>query len=226
MNLREVLDGCDYHMRFQGEKTFLKKNITGIAYDSRKVEKGYLFVAIKGERHDGHDYIMNARNKGAAAVVAERETRGTEDSYILVGDGRKALACISNNFHERPSESLTLIGITGTNGKTTTTYILKSVLESWGKSVGLIGTIRYIIRDNVYPALHTTPESPEFQGFLRQMLLSGCSHVVSEVSSHALAQYRVDAAVFDTAVFTNLTRDHLDFHTTSRSFSIKKGRLL
>jgi UDP-N-acetylmuramoyl-L-alanyl-D-glutamate--2,6-diaminopimelate ligase len=225
MKLKEILYGCDYDMRFQGINAFLEKEIRGIAYDSRKVEEGYIFVAIKGEKYDGHDFMDDAIRKGAAAVVAERETGEAEDFYILVGDARRALACISNNFYERPSESLKLIGITGTNGKTTTTYILKSVLASWGKNVGLIGTIRYIIKDTAYPAVHTTPESPEFQSLLRQMLLSGCSHVVSEVSSHALAQYRVDGSVFDTAVFTNLTRDHLDFHKSMEDYYRAKGRL-
>jgi UDP-N-acetylmuramoyl-L-alanyl-D-glutamate--2,6-diaminopimelate ligase len=225
MKLEEILDGCDYRGRFPDKRIFLEKDVAGIAYDSRKVGEGYIFVAIKGEKYDGHDYVKDARERGAAVVVAERELSDTGDCYILVEDGRKALACISNNFYERPSESLTLIGITGTNGKTTTTYILKSVLESWGRNVGLIGTIQYIIKDRVCPAPHTTPEAPEFQDLLRQMLLSGCSHVVSEVSSHALAQYRVDGTVFDTAVFTNLTRDHLDFHKTMEDYYRAKERL-
>lgn len=225
MKLREVLDGCDYSGGFPGNDTFLRKDVRGVAYDSRNVEEGYIFVAIKGERYDGHDFVKDAEKRGAVVVVSERELSGDEGGFILVGDGRKALACISNNFYQRPSESLTLIGITGTNGKTTTTYILKSILESWGKNVGVIGTIQYIIKDRVYPAPHTTPEAPEFQSLLRQMLLSGCSHVISEVSSHALAQYRVDGAVFDTAVFTNLTRDHLDFHKTMEDYFSAKERL-
>jgi UDP-N-acetylmuramoyl-L-alanyl-D-glutamate--2,6-diaminopimelate ligase len=225
MKLEEILDGCDYRGIFPDKRTFPEKDVAGIAYDSRRVGEGFIFVAIKGEKYDGHDYVKDARERGAAVLVAERELSDTGDCYILVEDGRKALACISNNFYERPSESLTLIGITGTNGKTTTTYILKSVLESWGRDVGLIGTIQYIIKDRVCPAPHTTPESPEFQDLLRQMLLAGCSHVVSEVSSHALAQYRVDGAVFETAVFTNLTRDHLDFHKTMEDYYRAKERL-
>ena len=124
-----------------------------------------------------------------------------------------------------PSDSLTLVGITGTNGKTTTTYLLKSILESWGKEVGLIGTIQYIIKDRIYPAPFTTPESLEFHGLLKDMLLSGCTYVISEVSSHALAQYRVDGADFNTAVFTNLTRDHLDYHKTMENYFEAKERL-
>jgi UDP-N-acetylmuramoyl-L-alanyl-D-glutamate--2,6-diaminopimelate ligase len=124
-----------------------------------------------------------------------------------------------------PSENLVLIGITGTNGKTTTTYILKSILESWGKEVGLIGTIHYMIKDRTYPAPFTTPESLEFHGLLKDMISSGCTHVISEVSSHALEQRRVDGAVFKVAVFTNLTRDHLDFHKTMENYFRAKERL-
>jgi UDP-N-acetylmuramoyl-L-alanyl-D-glutamate--2,6-diaminopimelate ligase len=223
MKLGELLKDCDYI------KTFLERlmdlDISGVAYDSRRVKDGYLFVAVAGERFDGHDFIEDAVNKGAVAIVGEKEFMGKEDRYISVKSSRKALACIANNFYEKPSESLTLIGVTGTNGKTTTTYILKSILESWGKGVGLIGTIQYIIKDKTCTALHTTPESLEFQSFLKDMLLSGCTHVISEVSSHSLAQFRVDNVFFDTALFTNLTRDHLDFHKTMEDYFRAKERL-
>ena len=225
MMLREMLKGCDYTERSPDEATFMNTDVSGIAYNSRNVEEGHLFVAIKGETYDGHNFINAAIGRGAVAAVVERELDEIGAGYILVRDGRKALACISNNFYGRPSENLTLTGITGTNGKTTTTYVLQSILESWGKDVGLIGTIRYMIKDRVYPAHHTTPESLEFQGLLKKMLLSGCSHVITEVSSHALAQYRVDGAVFHAAVFTNLTRDHLDFHKTMEDYFRAKGRL-
>jgi UDP-N-acetylmuramoyl-L-alanyl-D-glutamate--2,6-diaminopimelate ligase len=158
-------------------------------------------------------------------IAAERELDDGYTGHILVRDGRKALACMANNFYERPSEDLILIGVTGTNGKTTTTYLLKSILEAWGKDVGLIGTIHYMIKDRPFPAPHTTPESLEFQGLLRDMVTTGCSHAVAEVSSHALAQKRVDGAVFHAAVFTNLTRDHLDFHKTMGDYFRAKVRL-
>jgi len=234
MMLKEILNGCDYTGSMRDRATLMDRDISGIAYDSRSVRDRYLFVAIKGETVDGHDFIKAAIENGAIAVVHEH---GIGDSvmqnpdmhsaprFISVKDSKRALACISNNFYQRPSESLTLIGITGTNGKTTTTYILKSILESWGRHVGLIGTIQYMIKDSVYPALHTTPESPEFQSLLRTMYISGCTHVISEVSSHALAQYRVDNAVFNTAVFTNLTRDHLDFHQSMENYFRAKERL-
>lgn len=145
--------------------------------------------------------------------------------FIKVKNSRRALACIANNFYGRPSEGLTITGITGTNGKTTTTFILKSILDSWGKNVGMTGTIQYMIKDKVYPAPYTTPESLEFQRLLRDMLLSKCTHVISEVSSHALSQYRADGTIFTAAVFTNLTRDHLDFHKTMEDYFAAKKRL-
>lgn len=234
MMLKQILDDCDY----MSNNIDMERDISGIAYDSRNVKDGYLFVAIKGEKVDGHDFIKDAGERGAVAVVCERnhakyslsqsemnEENNSGLSLIHVKNSRIALACIANNFYERPSEKLTLIGITGTNGKTTTTYLLKSILESWGRHVGLIGTIQYMIKDRVFPALHTTPESLEFQCLLREMFLSGCTHVISEVSSHALAQYRADRAVFHTAVFTNLTRDHLDFHKTMEDYFKVKERL-
>jgi UDP-N-acetylmuramoyl-L-alanyl-D-glutamate--2,6-diaminopimelate ligase len=259
MKLRELIKGCDQinsvtlgefrattsEFRTLGPKTdldlLLDIDISGVAYDSRKVNEGYLFVAIKGERDDGHDFIRDAVKKGAVAVVHEHDivefgmqkaelnseipNPQSAITFIYVKNSRKALACIADNFYEKPSASLILIGVTGTNGKTTTTYILKSILEAWGKKVGLIGTIQYLIHEKVYPALHTTPESLEFHALLKDMLLSGCTHVVSEVSSHALAQFRVDRAFFDTAVFTNLTRDHLDFHKNMEDYFKAKERL-
>lgn len=229
MRLGELLKGCDHITPNLIRGWNLELNISGVAYDSRKVKEGYLFVAMKGERHDGYAFIDEAIEKGAVAIVHEKANPHlppfTKISFIRVESSRRALACIANNFYGRPSENLTLVGITGTNGKTTTSYIIKSILESWGKEVGLIGTIQYMIKDRVYPALHTTPESLEFHGLLNNMLLSGCAYVISEVSSHALAQYRVDGAVFKSTVFTNLTRDHLDFHKTMEDYFKAKERL-
>ncbi|RJQ41743.1 MAG: UDP-N-acetylmuramoyl-L-alanyl-D-glutamate--2,6-diaminopimelate ligase [Nitrospiraceae bacterium] len=202
--------------------------VAGIAYDSRKVRQGYVFVAAKGERVDGHDFISEAVKKGAVAVVYEEEKTATDSPipvFIKVADSRKALACLSNNFYERPSDKLTVIGITGTNGKTTATYLIKSVLEAWGENVGLIGTINYLVKDRHYDAPHTTPEALEFQAVLNEMVSAGCTHVVTEVSSHALAQKRVDYTGFSIAVFTNLTRDHLDFHITMEDYFRAKERL-
>jgi len=227
MKLRELLKDCEYALELNKD-SLLDRDISGVAYDSRRVKEGSLFVAIKGERHDGHDFISDAIRNGAVAIVGEREVGERERErglYLCVKNSRRALACISHNFYGMPSKGLSLIGVTGTNGKTTTTYILKSILESWGKGVGLIGTIQYMIKDKIYPALYTTPESLEFHGLLKDMLGSGCTHVISEVSSHALAQYRVDGAAFKVAVFTNLSRDHLDFHKTMEDYFRAKERL-
>ncbi len=204
----------------------LDTEIKGLSSDSRSLASGDLFVAIKGENVDGHDFISNAVKRGAAAVVYEDKVKTTPSvPFIQVEDTKEALACISNNFYRRPSESLVLLGVTGTNGKTTTTYLIKSILEAAGNKVGLIGTINYMIEDHRFPAPFTTPDAIQFQRLLRQMLDAGCSHVVSEVSSHALAQKRVDCTVFKTAVFTNLTRDHLDFHADMEDYFKAKARL-
>jgi len=223
--------------REAGSSCSLDRDISGVAYDSRKIDKGYLFVAIKGEMFDGHNFIQDAMERGAVAVVYEKGvdiqlnnlppeiTISHAVMFIGVEHSRQALPCIAHNFYGEPSKRMVMIGITGTNGKTTTTYILKSLLESWGKQVGLIGTIQYLIKDRVYPAPYTTPEALEFQGLLKEMLLSGCTHVISEISSHALAQFRVDRAVVKVAVFTNLTRDHLDFHRTMEEYFKAKERL-
>jgi len=225
MKLKELLQGCNSLNITLNNSLSLDRDILNVAYDSRKVKQGCLFVAIRGEKYDGHDFIPEVIEKGAIAVIGERDLREGKIVYIRVKDSRRALACVAHNFCGMPSQNLSLIGVTGTNGKTTTTYLLKSILETWGKKVGLIGTIHYIIKDRVYPAPYTTPESLEFHGLLKDMLSSGCTHVISEVSSHALAQYRVDKAVFKVAVFTNLTRDHLDFHKTMEDYFRAKERL-
>jgi len=227
MILAEIIKGIDT-LSISGDSGI---NITGLAYDSRKVKKGYLFFALPGEHTDGHAFIRQAVEQGAVAVVHERpeqhliDTRVDEVARIRVKDSREALALAANNFFKRPSESLKVIGITGTNGKTTTSYLIKAILEEWGQKVGLIGTIQYVVKDVVYDAVHTTPEALEFQALLHEMLTKNCGYVVTEVSSHALAQKRVDGTVFKGAVFTNLTRDHLDFHKTLEDYFSSKTRL-
>jgi UDP-N-acetylmuramoyl-L-alanyl-D-glutamate--2,6-diaminopimelate ligase len=224
MRMDEIMKGTEIR-RISGAAD---AEVAGVAYDSRKVLPGYLFVAVRGEHVDGHDFIQDAIKRGAVAVVCEKEPADSQTvtvPVVRVDDSRAALAAISNSLYGRPSESLCGIGVTGTNGKTTTAYLIKSVLESWGKKVGLIGTIQYLIGDDSYEADHTTPEALEFQGLLYKMLMSGCTHLVSEVSSHALSQRRVDGTVFRAGVFTNLTRDHLDFHKTMEDYYCAKERL-
>ncbi|MBI5640641.1 MAG: UDP-N-acetylmuramoyl-L-alanyl-D-glutamate--2,6-diaminopimelate ligase [Nitrospirae bacterium] len=224
MRLDEILTGIDIRSMSGDRGT----EITGISYDSRMVLPGHIFVAARGEKTDGHDFIEAAIKNGAAAVIHERPVTinpSGEVSFIFVKDSREALAGVANNFFRRPSRRLTVIGVTGTNGKTTTSYLIKSILEAWDRKVGLIGTIQYLIGDQAYSAPHTTPEAPDFQELLERMASSGCTYVVSEISSHALAQKRVDGTEFKTAVFTNLTRDHLDFHKTEEGYFNAKERL-
>jgi UDP-N-acetylmuramoyl-L-alanyl-D-glutamate--2,6-diaminopimelate ligase len=224
MMLMEILEGIET-VGISGD---IGTEISAISSDSRKIEKGSLFVAITGESSDGHTFINDAIKKGAAAVIHEKPEAASQNSeviFIQVKDSRTGLAEAANNFYKRPSHFMHVIGITGTNGKTTTAYIIKSILESWEKKVGLIGTIQYMIGDKVYESSHTTPEPTELQGLFHEMLESGCTHVVSEVSSHALSQKRVDGTRFRTVVFTNLTRDHLDFHNTMEEYYLAKERL-
>jgi UDP-N-acetylmuramyl-tripeptide synthetase len=185
--------------------------VTGVVHDSRAVQSGAVFVAIRGLKEDGNAYVDAALKKGAAVIVSEQPARaGT--SWITVPDAREALATLSAAFHGDPARTLTLIGVTGTNGKTTTSFLTAAAIRAAGPRVGLIGTIEYQIGDQVTQAIRTTPESSDLQALFHQMVDAGCTHAVMEVSSHSLALKRVHACPFQVAVFTNLTRDHLDFH--------------
>ncbi len=204
----------------------IEKEVEGIAYDSRRVKKGFLFVAIKGLSADGHAYIKDAISKGAAGVVIEKAVDVQNGVTVIeVDDSREALALLSAAFYGDPSKKLSLIGITGTNGKTTTSYITKNILETWGKKVGLLGTVQYIVAGKILPAPHTTPESSDLQGYLREMVDSGIEYGVIEVSSHALALRRVKGCSFKVAVFTNFSQDHLDFHGTMEEYFAAKAML-
>jgi UDP-N-acetylmuramoyl-L-alanyl-D-glutamate--2,6-diaminopimelate ligase len=195
--------------------------ITAITCDSRQVTAGCLFVAVKGVQIDRHDYAAEALEKGAAAVVTER-VLGLA-SEIVVPDTREAYSLISANWFGNPARELKLIGVTGTNGKTTVTYIVKQIMESAGKKVGLIGTIQSEIGGITLPAKHTTPDPRELHALLRRMADAGCEYAVMEVSSHALDQQRVAGLRFQCAAFTNLTQDHLDYHgDMERYFAAKK----
>ncbi|MCH7760780.1 UDP-N-acetylmuramoyl-L-alanyl-D-glutamate--2,6-diaminopimelate ligase [candidate division TA06 bacterium] len=201
--------------------------VGGIAYDSRRVNPGDLFVAIRGLDHDGHEFISDAISRGASALVVERRTKHEARStksipVIRVPDTRRALAQISSKFYGEPSRKMKMIGITGTNGKTTTSYLLKSILEKGGMKVGLIGTIDYWIGGERRKAEKTTPESPDLQKTLSEMRSSDVKAVVMEVSSHGLALQRTEGIDFDVALFTNLSRDHLDFHRTMTRYSRAK----
>jgi len=219
IKIKKIITGCAGN---PGE-------ITGLSYDSRRVKPGDLFVALAGCSVDGNAFVNDAFKRGAVAAVSEcvsvSDPLVEERTFVEVGDGRAALARLAANFYGQPSEKMTVIGITGTNGKTTTSYLIDSGLRHAGKKTGLIGTVKYVIGGEEYPAPFTTPEAPEFQELLARMLEAHATHVVTEVSSHALAQKRVDCTRFEAAVFTNLTRDHLDYHKTMEEYLLAKRRL-
>ena len=204
----------------------LDREITGIAYDSRRVMPGMLFVAIPGQHADGHEFISNAVDRGASAIICERNgVAHPRAAKIQVPDVREALARTAAVFYGNPSTALKVIGVTGTNGKTTVTFMVKSMLEGAGIKTGLLGTVQYEIGDRVIPAQRTTPESLEVQQMMAQMVKAGCQACVMEVSSHALEQKRVMGVEFDVAIFTNLTRDHLDYHGTMERYFAAKEKL-
>ncbi len=203
----------------------LEQEIESVCYDSRKAGKNSLFVAISGFATDGNRFIPMAMEKGAAAVVTSRKPEGNVP-YILVENDRLALALLGVNFYDHPAEAMTLIGVTGTNGKTSSTLLLKQVLEaSLGAKVGLVGTMSNLIGDEELPTERTTPESFELQGLFARMRDAGCTYVVMEVSSHAVTLERVGGVHFDVMAFTNLTEDHLDFHKTMDAYCAAKAEL-
>lgn len=221
MKLKDLLKGVAI-LECHGD---LELDIPEVYYDSRRVTKGSLFVAVSGFAADGNRFIPMALEKGAAAVVTAKKPEG-EVPYILVENDRLALALIGCNFYGRPAEKMTVIGITGTNGKTSSTLLLKQVLEKTRHAkVGLIGTMANLIGDEVIPTERTTPESFELQGLFARMRDAGCTYAVMEVSSHAVALERIGGIRFAVAAFTNLTEDHLDFHGTMEAYAQTKAML-
>jgi UDP-N-acetylmuramyl-tripeptide synthetase len=205
----------------------LPGEVTGLTDDSRRVVEGTCFVAVRGLRADGHRFIPQALERGARAVVAEPPDPlpGRPVGRILVPDTRRALPRLADAYFGRPSRALTVVGVTGTNGKTTTSYLVEALLRARGDATGVIGTIQYVVRGVAREAGQTTPEAIELQGLLADMVAAGVGGVAMEVSSHALEQRRVDGIAFDCAVFTNLTQDHLDYHGTMERYAEAKGRL-
>ena len=203
----------------------LGQEISGLYYDSRQVTPGGLFFALKGVAADGHLFIAAARLAGAVAVVLEDESFAPEGmAWIKVADARHAMSVMAAAYYGRPTDSLPLIGITGTNGKTTTTYLIESILNQAGKPAAVLGTVSYRFGDKVLPASHTTPESVDMQANLRTFADMGAKGMVMEVASHALEQRRADGCRFDVGIFTNLTRDHLDYHHDMESYFSSKLR--
>jgi UDP-N-acetylmuramoyl-L-alanyl-D-glutamate--2,6-diaminopimelate ligase len=200
-------------------------DVAGIAYDSRRVGQGHLFVALKGLRADGAAFVRQAIARGAVAVVSENAPEHDVPVWVTVKDARRALAVLAATFYEHPSTAMQVIGITGTNGKTTTAYLVASIFEAAGIRCGMLGTVGYRVGDETREATHTTPEAPEVQALLREMVARGARACAMEVSSHALALRRVEAMTFAAGVFTNLTRDHLDFHADMEAYFQAKRRL-
>lgn len=222
LHLKELIRGLEVK-RIRGANGI---SIEGIAYDSRRIKNDFLFVCIKGNNFDGHDFIIDARSAGARAFVVEKASDINNGvTEVLVPDSRAALAKLADAFYGFPTRFLKVIGVTGTDGKTTTTHYIKSILEEAGVKCGLLGTINYKIGDRIIPADRTTPESLELMAFFSQMVKAGLTHAVMEVSSHGLMQSRVDEINFELAVFTNLSHEHLDFHTTMDEYYLAKRRL-
>ncbi|MCX7735789.1 MAG: UDP-N-acetylmuramoyl-L-alanyl-D-glutamate--2,6-diaminopimelate ligase [Candidatus Kapabacteria bacterium] len=210
-------------------KADLDLQITGLQYDSRKIEKGNLFVANKGEKFDGHQFLESAFSKGAIAAIVDENYSVPENlknlTILKVPNTRKALAILSKNWFDNPGKDLNIVGVTGTNGKTTITYLLKSIFSKAGFKTGLIGTTGILINDELIPATHTTPESLELNALLSRMRDEKVDYVFMEVSSHSLDQHRVDGISFKAGIFTNLTLDHLDYHLTMDEYAKAKKKL-
>ena len=221
MELRAVLDGVE----ILSATAEMAMEIAGVSYDSRTTRPGDLFVAMTGYETDGHKYIASAVEKGAVCVLCERPPEG-DVPYVRVPSSRRALAQVGGNFFGHPAREMTMVGVTGTNGKTSTTYLLKDVLEQAAHAkVGLIGTNQNMIGSQVIHTERTTPESFELQKLFREMADAGCTHVVMEVSSHALYLDRVYGIPFAVGIFTNLTQDHMDFHGTMEAYCDAKAIL-
>ncbi len=203
----------------------LDRPVESIAYDSRRVQKNGLFVALRGEKNDGHQFIGQALDKGASAIVTDRAEKYAQATAVVVENTRPALADLAAAFYQHPMRRLKMAGVTGTNGKTTTTFLIKHICDKAGLRCGLLGTVRYEIGERILPAVRTTPEALEVQELLTQMVNAGCKAAAMEVSSHALAQDRTRGLEWDVAVFTNLTQDHLDFHGTMENYFESKVKL-
>jgi len=218
MTFQQVLDGAEV-LAQSGDPA-----VTSVEYDSRRVKPGCMFVAMRGESSDGNRFIDQAISAGAVAVVTDSAVEKPRPAvaWAVAPNGRRALARVSANFYKKPAERIAIIGITGTNGKSTTAFLLESILTAAGRKSALIGTIEYHVAGKILPAPHTTPESLELNRIFSEALGNGATDAVMEVSSHALAQERVFGVPFDVAVFTNLTRDHLDYHKTMEEYFLAK----
>jgi UDP-N-acetylmuramoyl-L-alanyl-D-glutamate--2,6-diaminopimelate ligase len=218
MTFQHLLDGAEV-LSQSGNP-----DVSSVEYDSRRVKPGCAFVAMRGESSDGNHFIDQAIQAGAVAIITDSpaEKPRAEVAWALVSHGRRALARVSENFYKRPAERIAITGITGTNGKSTTAFLIEAILTDAGRKSALIGTIEYHVAGRTYPAPHTTPEALELARLFHEAIGQGASDAIMEVSSHALAQERIFGVPFDVAVFTNLTRDHLDYHKTMDEYFAAK----
>ncbi len=224
MTVEQILLGVGLRQTLPGE--LASASVAGLEYDSRKIQPGFLFFAFPGARADGREFARQALDKGAIAAVSELPApEGFRGAWIEVEHGRQALALASRNFYGRPDERLKLTGVTGTNGKTTTTFLIDAVLRAAGITTAMVGTIEYRLAGEVRPAVNTPPESLDLYRMFQELEQAGGTHATMEVSSHALSLGRVYGITFHTAVFTNLTRDHLDFHHTMEQYFAAKQLL-
>lgn len=220
--MKDILKG----IRYSSGSDLTLSSIRNITDNSKKVGKGYLFVASRGQAQDGYRFIDEAIERGASAVISDRDFMAP--SYvekIIVKNARAVIPILADNFYANPSGRLKIVGVTGTNGKTTITYLLESILDAANKRSGVIGTINYRIKDKKMPSPNTTPGPIELNSLLRKMLDSGVGYVLMEVSSHSLDQGRVDQVYFDVGIFTNITKEHLDYHKTLQRYFIAKTKL-
>ncbi|MBW2650464.1 MAG: UDP-N-acetylmuramoyl-L-alanyl-D-glutamate--2,6-diaminopimelate ligase, partial [Deltaproteobacteria bacterium] len=223
MKLSHLLKGIDV----LGALGDISGDASDICYDSRRCGEGSLFVAIAGVELDGHDFVRDAVKRGAKYVVYDDEENISTPPGVVsirVKNSRRALGRLGKNFHGNPSRDICLIGVTGTNGKTTIAYLLESILKSAGFHTGVTGTVNYRYGGNIFPALHTTPESLDLHRILREMVDAGVTHVVMEVSSHAIDLKRIYECEYDIGIFTNLSREHLDYHHTMEEYFLVKKR--
>ncbi len=221
MKLKDILQGIDITQIYNNDDI----DISHITNNSRDCKKGSLFVAVRGFQTDGHKYISSAIENGASAVICEEYNPALSCTQVVVPYSRRAEAVAASNFYGKPHKKFSLIGVTGTNGKTTVTYLVKHILEMQGKKVGLIGTNQNMIADEVFETGRTTPDSIELQGIFAKMAAESVDYCIMEVSSHALELDRVYGCHFCTGAFTNLTQDHLDFHKTMENYALAKAKL-
>ncbi len=222
MNLSKILENIDFRT-IQGT---VEQEVNQVVFDSRKVTAGDLFVAVKGTVTDGHQYIETAIEKGAKIIVCETIPKNISDSITIlqVSDSAKALALLAANFYGNPSNEMKVVGVTGTNGKTTIATLLYKLFENAGYKAGLLSTVENYIHTTVIPSTHTTPDPIQIQQLMRQMVDTGCDYCFMEVSSHAIKQERIAGIDFDGGIFTNITHDHLDYHKTFKDYLYTKKR--